>query len=102
MANPTPTPTSEQKIMSLPSEAQVRESFQKQVYICPVPNDQGGLVPKHSHDGPIYPSWANYKATLREPSPVRHASEIEIRTYNSIIKSSGEPAARQWLNREWS
>ena len=102
MANKTPTPTNEQKLMSIPSEAEVRESFQKQTYVRPVSNDRGGLDPKHNYDGPIYPTWAYYKATHREPSPVRQATALEIQTYNSIIRSTGEPAARQWLNREWS
>ena len=101
MANKTPTPTNEQKLMSIPSEAEVQKSFQEHTYIRPVPTTDG-LGSRRDYDGPIYPTWAYYKATHREPSPVRQATALEIQTYNSIIRSTGEPAARQWLNREWS
>ena len=102
MANKTPTPTNEQVMSSIPSEAEVRESFQRTTYVRPTSDHSGGVLPHINNDGPIYPCWANYKATLRDPSPVRVATPDEISTYNTLIRDNGEDAARQHLTWEWS
>jgi hypothetical protein len=47
-------------------------------------------------------SWSAYKARRIEPGPVRIATKAELATYNELIRTDGEDAAREWLNKEWA
>ncbi len=102
MGNKTPTPTNEQVLTPIPTEGELRRSFQEATYIRPSFRSEEGIAPRRDLDGPIYPGWAATRDANRSPSPVRVATGVEIATYNDIIQDKGEEAARQWLNKEWT
>jgi len=103
MANKKPIPTDKQKVKPMPSEAEVREFFQKIFYVNPTTDDEGTpMSAKLDLAGPIYPGWAATRDANRTNGPVRIATEKEIARYNKIMFSEDEQAAREWLDKEWA
>lgn len=103
MANKKPIPTGKQKLMTMPTEAEVREYFQKIFYVNPTTDDEGTpMSAKLDLAGPIYPGWAATRDANRTNSPIRIATEQELINYNKILNEKGVAAAKDWLTEEWS
>ncbi len=103
MANKKPIATDKQKGKPMPSEAEVREFFQKIFYVNPTTDDEGTpMSAKLDLAGPIYPGWGATRDANRTNGPVRRATQEELDKFNKIMTHEGPEAARQWLNEEWS
>ena len=102
MANKKPTQTNDQQLTPVPSEAEVREMFQRAYYVTPGSDGEGNPTnPRLDTLGPAYPTWAQKRDANRGIGPVRTATKAELLQYNMIIGAFGEQAAKDWLTEAW-